>query len=235
MPGCSGQAVGTLPHCEEATGGIKRIVVAVDGSPAAGAAARWAAFDAAIRDVALIVVHVLPSAPEVRLQTGSPGTQIPRDVRGFPGTFANTNLHKARKFSRAPWRSIGKTIGPRRPRRISAKLCVGAVAPILSSFNHAESDLIVVGRRGRGGIHSTPTRLGQQRRGARRGAVRSQWCINTLHRLHRRGPPVVVGMTAQRPPKVSPRSHSTKPPDAPRVWSRCMPSKAATRCGRKGY
>ncbi len=105
MPGCSGQAVGTLPHCEEATGGIKRIVVAVDGSPAAAAAARWAAFDAAIRDVALIVVHVLPSAPEVRLQTGSPGTQIPRDVRGFPGTFANTNLHKARKFSRAPWRS----------------------------------------------------------------------------------------------------------------------------------
>ncbi len=29
------------------------------------------------------------------------------------------------------------------------------IAPILSSFTHAESDLIVVGRRGRGGIHST--------------------------------------------------------------------------------
>ena len=49
---------------------MDRIVVGVDGSPAATAAARWAACEAARRNVELTIVHVLQSAPEVWLQQG---------------------------------------------------------------------------------------------------------------------------------------------------------------------
>ena len=59
---------------------MNRIVVGVDGSPAAAAAARWAACEAAMRNVELSVVHVLQSAPEVWLQTGWPAIPLPAEV-----------------------------------------------------------------------------------------------------------------------------------------------------------
>ena len=52
---------------------MNRIVVGVDGSPAATAAAQWAACEAAMRSVELTVVHVVRAAPEVLLQAGWPG------------------------------------------------------------------------------------------------------------------------------------------------------------------
>jgi nucleotide-binding universal stress UspA family protein len=48
---------------------------------------------------------------------------------------------------------IAKTIDVRQPRSISSRVCVGAVVPTLSGFRHKESQMIVVGRRGPGGMH----------------------------------------------------------------------------------
>jgi len=144
--GCGCDAVGTVPTSEHRIAGVTRMLVAVDGSPAAAAAARWAACEAAMRDVDLTIVHVLQSAPGVWLQTGWPAIPGPTEVREH-------QLAQGDKILETTLEVIAKTIGPRRPRRVTAKLCVGAVAPILSSFTHKESDMIAVGRRGKGGIH----------------------------------------------------------------------------------
>jgi nucleotide-binding universal stress UspA family protein len=124
---------------------INRIVVGVDGSPAAAAAARWAACEAAMRNVELTVVHVLPP-PEVWLKTGWPAIPLPAEV-------GEDQLAQGNKILEDTLSVIAKTIGPRQPRRIISRVCVGAVVPTLSGFTHKQSHLVVVGRRGRGGIH----------------------------------------------------------------------------------
>lgn len=144
--GC--HAVETVPASGDRIAGITRMVVAVDGSPAATAAARWAACEAAMRDVDLTIVHVLQSAPGAWLQTGWPAIPIPTEVREH-------QLAQGDKVLETTLEIIAKTIGPRRPRRVTTKLCVGAVAPILAGFTRKESDMIAVGRRGKGGIHRT--------------------------------------------------------------------------------
>jgi Universal stress protein family len=59
---------------------MDRIVVGVDGSPAATAAARWAACEAAMRNVELTIVHVLRSAPDAWPLTGWPAIPLPAEV-----------------------------------------------------------------------------------------------------------------------------------------------------------
>ena len=125
---------------------MNRIVVGVDGSPAAAAAARWAACEAAMRNVDLSVVHVLQSAPEVWLQTGWPAIPLPAEV-------GEDQLAQGEKILEDTLSDIAKTIGPRQPRSISSRVCIGAVVPTLSGFSHKQSHMIVVGRRGRGGMH----------------------------------------------------------------------------------
>ena len=125
---------------------MNRIVVGVDGSPAAAAAARWAACEAAMRNVELSVVHVLQSAPEVWLQTGWPAIPLPAEV-------GEDQLAQGEKILEDTLSDIAKTIGPRQPRSISSRVCIGAVVPTLSGFSHKQSHMIVVGRRGRGGMH----------------------------------------------------------------------------------
>jgi nucleotide-binding universal stress UspA family protein len=140
--------VGAAPTSDDRDVGIKRIVVGVDGSPVATAAARWAASEAAMRGVDLTVVHVAQPAPEAWLQTGWPAIPVPTEV-------VEHQLGQGEKILAGTLEVIAKTIGPRRPRSITTKLRVGAVVPILSSFTPAESHMIVVGRRRRGGIHRT--------------------------------------------------------------------------------
>jgi nucleotide-binding universal stress UspA family protein len=146
--GCRCHTVGTAPTSVDRDVGINRIAVGVDGSPAATAAARWAASEAAMRGVDLTVVHVVQPAPEVWLQTGWAAIPVPTEV-------VEHQLGQGEKLLEGTLEVIAKTIGPRRPRSITTKLRVGAVVPILASFARAESHMIVVGRRRRGGIHRT--------------------------------------------------------------------------------
>jgi len=178
--------IGTVPTSDDRDVGIKCIVVGVDGSPAATAAARWAASEAAMRGVDLTVVHVVPPAPEIWWQTGWPAIPVPTGV-------VEHQLGQGEKILEATLGVIAKTIGPRRPRSITPKLRVGAVLPILSSFARAESHMIVVGQRRRGGIHRTL-------RGSVSSAVlRAAQCPVTVVPRHiasarPSGAPIVVGV-----------------------------------------
>ncbi|MDT7766530.1 MAG: hypothetical protein QOC63_5950 [Mycobacterium sp.] len=183
---CSCHTVGTAPPCDDRDVAIQRIVVGVDGSPAATAAARWAASEAAMRGVDLTVVHVVRPAPEVWLQTGWPA------IPGPTGVFEH-QIGQGEKILKGTLGVIAKTIGPRCPRSITTKLRVGAVVPILSSFARAQSDMIVVGRRRRGGIHRTL--LGS----VSRAVLRAAPCPVTVVRHHIASArpsraPIVVGV-----------------------------------------
>ena len=100
--------IGTVPTSDDRDVGIKCIVVGVDGSPAATAAARWAASEAAMRGVDLTVVHVVPPAPEIWWQTGWPAIPVPT------GVFEH-QLGQGEKILEATLGVIAKTIGPRHP------------------------------------------------------------------------------------------------------------------------
>jgi nucleotide-binding universal stress UspA family protein len=158
---------------------MDRIVVGVDGSPAATAAARWAAREAARRNVELTIVHVLQSAPEVWLQTGWPAIPLPVEV-------GEDQLAQGESILEDTLSVIAKTTGVRRPHGIASRVCIGAVVPTLSGFSHKESHIIVVGRRGRGGIHR---------------ALLGSVCSGVLHNAH--GPVAVVH---HRVPLVPPRA-----------------------------
>jgi nucleotide-binding universal stress UspA family protein len=59
---------------------MNRIVVGVEGSPAAAAAARWAAREAAMRNAELTVVHVVHSAPEAFPEMAWPAIPLPPEI-----------------------------------------------------------------------------------------------------------------------------------------------------------
>jgi nucleotide-binding universal stress UspA family protein len=145
-PGCRCQPVGTALTSKEGDVDIKRIVVGVDGSPPATAAARWAAREAAIRNVELTVVHVVHAALRGWPQTAWPAIPVPAE-------FGESQVAQGEKVLEDALGVIAKTTGPDQPRRIATRLCVGAVVPTLREFNEGTGQMIVVGRRGRGGIH----------------------------------------------------------------------------------
>ena len=160
---------------------MNHIVIGVDGSPAATAAARWAACEAAMRDVELTIVHVLRSAPDALPLTGWPAIPLPAEV-------GEDQLAQGEKILDDTLEVIAKTIGVRQPRSIASRVCIGAVVPTLSGFSHKGSQMIVVGRRGRGGIHR-----------ALLGSVSS----GVLHNAH--GPVAVVHDHASAdPPSAAP-------------------------------
>jgi nucleotide-binding universal stress UspA family protein len=102
---------------------MDRIVVGVDGSPAATAAARWAACEAAMRNVELTIVHVLQSAAEVWLQTGWPAIPLPAEA-------GEDQLAQGQKILEDTLSVIAKTTGRRQPRSISTRVCIGPVAVV---------------------------------------------------------------------------------------------------------
>ena len=160
---------------------MNHIVIGVDGSPAATAAARWAACEAAMRDIELTIVHVLRSAPDALPLTGWPAIPLPAEV-------GEDQLAQGEKILDDTLEVIAKTIGVRQPRSIASRVCIGAVVPTLSGFSHKGSQMIVVGRRGRGGIHR-----------ALLGSVSS----GVLHNAH--GPVAVVHDHASAdPPSAAP-------------------------------
>jgi nucleotide-binding universal stress UspA family protein len=99
---------------------MNRIVIGVDGSLPASAAARWASCEAPMRNVELTVVQVLQSAPQVWLPTGWPAIPLPAEVG--EGQLARGDAILEDTVS-----VIAKTIGARPPGSISSRVCVGAV------------------------------------------------------------------------------------------------------------
>jgi nucleotide-binding universal stress UspA family protein len=125
---------------------MHHVVVGVDGSPAANAAARWAAREAAMRSVELVVVHVARAASGAWPQRGWPALPLP-PVDG------EAEIADGMKVLEDTLGVIAKTTAPHQTARITTKLCFGPVVPTLCQFTHDPARMIVVGRRGRGGIH----------------------------------------------------------------------------------
>ena len=125
---------------------MNRIVAGVDGSQAATTAALWAAHEAAMRNVELTVLHVVHSAPEEWPQMAWPAVAVPPVV-------GEAQLAEGERILEDTVEIIAKATGSRQPRRITTRLCVGAIVPTLAGLTDKKSQMVVVGRRGRGGLH----------------------------------------------------------------------------------
>ncbi len=116
------------------------IVVGVDGSPASRVAADWAARDAALRRVPLTVVHVLP--PEI----GPP--------RGLP--FSADYWAEYERYGKQIVGDAGHVVSEAMAGsdhvRVERQVIHGAPVPTLVDLSK-DADMIVVGCRGRGGVH----------------------------------------------------------------------------------
>jgi nucleotide-binding universal stress UspA family protein len=99
---------------------MNHIVIGVDGSLPATAAARWAACEAAMRNVELAVAHVLQSAPQMWPPTGWPTIPLPAEVGAGQLARGDAILEDTMSV-------VAKTIGARQPGSISSRVCVGAV------------------------------------------------------------------------------------------------------------
>ncbi|MGB9223170.1 universal stress protein, partial [Mycobacterium sp.] len=114
------------------------ILVGVDGSAAALAAVRWAAHDAALRQVPLTLVHVV-NAPV-------PGwSRIPA-----PAGFRQWQEEHAREFIKSAIKVAEESTGERGPVQIDSKVFYSATVPTLVGLSK-EVEMVVVGYRGHGG------------------------------------------------------------------------------------
>jgi nucleotide-binding universal stress UspA family protein len=115
------------------------ILVGVDGSAAALAAVRWAAHDAALRDVPLTLVHVV-NAPV-------PGwSQVPA-----PAGFRQRREKRAREFIESAIKVAEESTGERGPVQIDSKVLHSATVSTLVGLSE-EAEMVVVGYRGHGGV-----------------------------------------------------------------------------------
>jgi nucleotide-binding universal stress UspA family protein len=115
------------------------ILVGVDGSAAALDAVRWAAHDAALRNVPLTLVHVV-NAPV-------PGwPQVPA-----PAGFRQSQEERAREFIESAIKVAEESTGERGPVQIDSKVFHSATVPTLVDLSK-EVEMVVVGYRGHGGV-----------------------------------------------------------------------------------
>jgi nucleotide-binding universal stress UspA family protein len=115
------------------------ILVGVDGSAAALAAVRWAAHDAALRDVPLNLVHVVDAPVPGWLQVPS------------PAGFRQWQEKRAREFIESATKVAEESTGERGPVSIDSKVFYSATVPTLVGLSK-EVDMVVVGYRGHGGV-----------------------------------------------------------------------------------
>lgn len=115
------------------------VVVGTDGSPSAQAAVRWAAREAALRHVALTVVHVAASLPVALSMAVWPAGRIPEEVLEDEEAKARTVIDDAVKMVR--------DLGGDRP-EVDSELLFGKAVPSLVDLSK-EAKLVVVGCRGR--------------------------------------------------------------------------------------
>ncbi|HEX4558583.1 MAG TPA: universal stress protein [Mycobacterium sp.] len=117
------------------------IVVGVDGSLAATAAARWAAREAAMRKLSLTVVHVVTTQAAATWQ----GMVWP--AVALSSEFGEEELVRGRRIIDDAIAVIAKTTGPRRPPHVIGRVCFSTILPTLVELS-SQAQLIVVGRRG---------------------------------------------------------------------------------------
>jgi len=114
------------------------ILVGVDGSASALGAVRWAAHDAALRNVPLTLVHVV-DAP-------LPGWfEVPT-----PAGFKQWQEERARELIKSAIEVADQSSGERGPAQIDSKVFYSATVPTLVSLSK-EVEMVVVGYRGHGG------------------------------------------------------------------------------------
>ena len=106
----------------------------VDGSAAALDAVRWAAHDAALRNVPLTLVHVV-DAP----------------VPGSPAGFRQWQETRAHEFIKSATKVAEESTFERGPVQIDSKVFYSATVPTLVDLSK-EAEMVVVGYRGRGGV-----------------------------------------------------------------------------------
>jgi len=115
------------------------ILVGVDGSTEALDAVRWAAHDAALRNVPLTLVHVVnPAAP------GS--SHVPT-----PAGFKQWQEKRAREFVKSAIEVAEESNGDHGPVQIDSKVFYSATVPTLVDLSK-EAQMVVVGYRGHGGV-----------------------------------------------------------------------------------
>jgi nucleotide-binding universal stress UspA family protein len=117
----------------------RAILVGVDGSAAALHAVRWAAHDAALRNVPLTLVHVV-NAPV-------PGwSQVP-----VPPGFRRWQENRAGGFIDSAIKVAEESAGERGSLQIDSKVFCSATVPTLVDLSK-QAEMVVVGYRGHGGV-----------------------------------------------------------------------------------
>jgi len=122
---------------------VKRVVVGIDGSPAAAEAARWAAEVVRGSDGEVVVVHALGATPElVREAAVSAGRGLGFAPSGSPPP---TEDHRLEESWCRPLVDAGVA-----HRTVVSKL--DAVQALLETARSEDADLIVIGHRGDTGL-----------------------------------------------------------------------------------
>jgi nucleotide-binding universal stress UspA family protein len=115
------------------------IVVGVDGSAASKVAVRWAARDAAMRNVPLTLVHAVNAA-------ASAWPRVP-----MPVGFGEWLEHRGRQAMREARKIAEESTAGGGPTRVHSEMLFGAVIPALVDMSK-DAQMLVVGCRGRGAV-----------------------------------------------------------------------------------
>ena len=118
-----------------------RIVVGVDGSAPSDAALRWAAREAAMRKVALTVLHVLPP--------GLPGWGMGYAMAPLPPDYGEMQEEQGQRVLEAALRVVDETIAPGGLGQVRSELVFASPVPTLVDVTN-NAQMIVVGCRGQG-------------------------------------------------------------------------------------
>jgi nucleotide-binding universal stress UspA family protein len=110
------------------------ILVGVDGSEEALGAVRWAAHDAALRNVPLTLIHVV-DAP----------------VPGSPVGYRQWQETRAREFITSAMKAAEESAGDHGPAQVDSTVLYSGVVPTLVDLSK-EAEMVVVGYRGHGGV-----------------------------------------------------------------------------------
>lgn len=123
----------------------RRIVVAADGSPSSIVAVEWAAKNAEMRNVPLLVVHVV--VPIVTSAEGWPGVPVSADYSEMQEGQADKIIDQAREAAL-------RFTSTEREHEVATEIRRGPVIPELVALSDG-AEMIVVGCRGQGAVAQT--------------------------------------------------------------------------------